>query len=416
MIADLIAYIGVLSGGNQMIAGALTLAVSGFIGYALKAYPVKILKAVYSQCTISVTIDDCASYDQRLLYLSLSAFLAKNSVPWLSRSICYEERRTSAEQRTVSVGLGLGRHVVLFEGLPLIAYRTKVDAGTIPYNSIRLVAIARNRKVFERLAQRVLTATKNGTSVMFFNTDIKEWRTASKVYAQGLSALALNPKTEMFFRQQIETFLDGEAMFRQLNIQYKKVFLIHGVPGTGKTSLVRALAAEYKMPIAYLNLNDMTDGSLFMAMQEASGKDECTIVLIEDVDAQGCLQDRANGGKSGGYLTLSGFLNALDGATPLHNVIVVMTTNHVDSLDPAIRRRGRVDVEVELPMPDADTLVKHMCSLYPGLDKEISHWPALLPCQITDIKTYAGPDTRKAAEALRWYANNPGAKALEPDV
>jgi mitochondrial chaperone BCS1 len=73
---------------------------------------------------------------------------------------------------------------------------------------------------------------------------------------------------------------------------------------------------------------------------------ERSVLLMEDIDCAFTMRKRASG-KEGG-LTFSGLLNAIDGAASTEGRIIVMTTNHIDRLDPALIRPGRADVKLAL--------------------------------------------------------------------
>jgi mitochondrial chaperone BCS1 len=140
----------------------------------------------------------------------------------------------------------------------------------------------------------------------------------------------------------------------------------------GKTSLVKALAGSLGLSIYALTLSSaaITDDSLRELL--ASARDR-GILLLEDIDAafgarnfQGALLGTAasgaqraasgtsvatpGGGSTGNALTFSGLLNALDGVAAQEGKLLFMTTNHVDALDPALIRPGRVDVRCEFSL------------------------------------------------------------------
>jgi len=177
-------------------------------------------------------------------------------------------------------------------------------------------------------------------------------------------------------------FLDSELWYTERGIPYRRGYLLHGIPGGGKSSLIMAVASELMLPIYMLQLSSeqMSDETLNSLLQYGM-HDPPTILLLEDVDMlhSAVLNRRSNdakeraeeeeeeesddaaktgkNGKSakprsprkgrGGRLTLSGLLNALDGPTATTGRLLFMTTNARDRLDPALRRSGRIDYELE---------------------------------------------------------------------
>mmetsp|Transcript_100001 Transcript_100001/g.260749 ORF Transcript_100001/g.260749 Transcript_100001/m.260749 type:complete len:667 (-) Transcript_100001:67-2067(-) len=173
-------------------------------------------------------------------------------------------------------------------------------------------------------------------------------------------------------------FLNSELWYTERGIPYRRGYLLHGIPGGGKSSLVMAVASELRLPIYMLQLSSeqMNDETLNTLLQYGM-HDPPTILLLEDVDllhsvtlhrASGTrekdeakedreeldtlLRDASSGREAErksrrGRLSLSGLLNALDGPTATTGRLLFMTTNARDRLDSALLRSGRIDYEVE---------------------------------------------------------------------
>ncbi len=143
--------------------------------------------------------------------------------------------------------------------------------------------------------------------------------------------------------------------YRKLGVPYHRGYLLYGPPGTGKTSLVSGLAAHFGMSIYALNLTEFNDRTLKTAMNDVP---EHSVILFEDIDCMRSSNRRIKQGSSSSAtpedavdrlgVTLSGLLNVLDGFHAPENVIFVMTTNHVEALDPALLRPGRIDYRLLL--------------------------------------------------------------------
>jgi chaperone BCS1 len=107
-----------------------------------------------------------------------------------------------------------------------------------------------------------------------------------------------------------------------------------------------AVAGELKLNICYLNLTaEMDDDELNRLLNATPGR---SIILLEDVDSIFAGRSSVGGKHKKRSVSFSGLLNALDGVRSQEGRILFMTTNHPENLDPALRRPGRTDLDVEL--------------------------------------------------------------------
>jgi mitochondrial chaperone BCS1 len=151
--------------------------------------------------------------------------------------------------------------------------------------------------------------------------------------------LSLDPSVETELFADLDRFLTSRNLYVQRGIPWRRGYLFYGVPGTGKTSLVQAIASHYNRQLVCLTLTDMDDSALLRAWSEISGN---CVVALEDVDS--VFEGRTALGK----LSFSALLNTLDGAGAVEGSIVILTTNHPERLDPALIRPGRCDRQFEL--------------------------------------------------------------------
>jgi mitochondrial chaperone BCS1 len=137
------------------------------------------------------------------------------------------------------------------------------------------------------------------------------------------------------------------------------------LPLTSKQSFITALAGELQYNICLLSISEhgMTDDRLNHALSIVP---EQSIILLEDIDrAFVSLPDEHPAGKGfSSRVTFSGLLNALDGVAATERRIVFMTTNHIDHLDPALIRPGRVDVQVYVGDADRSQVLQMFARFY----------------------------------------------------
>lgn len=132
-------------------------------------------------------------------------------------------------------------------------------------------------------------------------------------------------------------------------VPYRRGYLFHGPPGTGKSSFISALAGHFGYSICMLSLSERTldDDRLAHLLNSAPPN---ALLLLEDVDAAFVSRDLFENAQHRAFegmtrVTFSGLLNAIDGVASAEERVLFMTTNHVHRLDPALIRPGRVDVQ-----------------------------------------------------------------------
>lgn len=147
----------------------------------------------------------------------------------------------------------------------------------------------------------------------------------------------------------LEEFLGAEDVYMRTSQPWHRGYLYHGMAGTGKTSVARALANHFDMPLHYLPLGDLEkDADLMGLVGSIKPK---SILLIEDVDAFHAATQRKVTKKQ---TSVAAMLNALDGIWTPHGLVTIMTTNYKEKLDDALIRPGRIDVDEEFTALSAE--------------------------------------------------------------
>ncbi len=158
-------------------------------------------------------------------------------------------------------------------------------------------------------------------------------------------------------REMVELPLRHPEIFQRLGIDPPKGVLLHGPPGTGKTLLARAVANESEANFYAVNGPEIM--SKFYGESEArmrkifedAEKNAPSIVFIDEIDAIAPKRSEVTGEVE--RRVVAQLLASMDGLKGRGNVIVIGATNRPDALDPALRRPGRFDREIEIGIPDA---------------------------------------------------------------
>jgi len=176
-----------------------------------------------------------------------------------------------------------------------------------------------------------------------------EWHTHKQLEKFNMNNICLKEGVLDKIIHDIEDFSQRESFYTDKGIPYHRGYLLYGPPGTGKTTLATALASYMGKPLYCLNLGGIDGDRLLLRLVREV--EPGAIILMEDVDC--IFRDREDDNQGDGVIaksriTLSTFLNCLDGVNSSDKSIVIMTTNHIESLDSALIRPGRVDMKIEL--------------------------------------------------------------------
>lgn len=161
---------------------------------------------------------------------------------------------------------------------------------------------------------------------------------------------------------RVRDFLDSRNDYQRVGVPWRFGVLLYGEPGVGKTSLAHVLASSLGLRLAVVPLADLRSDEELADTFE--GVLDRSIVLLEDVD---CAFNQRESESAEG-VTFSGLLNCIDGMQAPHNGrILIMSTNHIDRLDPALIRPGRVDLRVRMPMLTRQAAADYVDRLFPHM-------------------------------------------------
>ncbi|KAK0590621.1 hypothetical protein LWI29_029522 [Acer saccharum] len=201
-------------------------------------------------------------------------------------------------------------------------------------------------------------ALKNRQRKMYSNNpciDGNNWRRWSFVYFDHpatFDTLAMESKKKEEIMNDLKKFSEAKEYYAKIGKAWKRGYLLYGPPGTGKSTMIAAMANFLNYDVYDLELTIVKNNrELRSLLITTSSK---SLIVIEDVDCSlnltGQRQSKSDSESKSSEVTLSGLLNFIDGLCSASGAerIVVFTTNHVDKLDPALIRRGRMDKHIEM--------------------------------------------------------------------
>jgi len=244
----------------------------------------------------------------------------------------------------------------------------------LPYEQIHFTALTRSPTFFQGIleeAKEDALQAQQGKTVLYTSRG-HEWRPLglprrkreihSVVLAKGIAERIANDAND---------FLSNSKWYMDRGVPYRRGYLLYGPPGSGKTSFIQALAGRMDFNICVLNLSErgLTDDRLSHLLTVVPPR---SIILLEDIDAAfgkrvvNPAEEKNQYEGSPVMITFSGLLNALDGVASSEERVVFMTTNHVDRLDPALIRPGRVDFRQYVGWATKDQILDMFLRFYKG--------------------------------------------------
>ncbi|KAJ7752343.1 P-loop containing nucleoside triphosphate hydrolase protein [Mycena metata] len=297
---------------------------------------------------------------------------------------------------------------------------------------LSISVVARSNTILKQLvlqAKREYEAEAVHRIQIFFADPHGSWRWADARHKRPMGSIVLDPGVKEMLLGDARDFLASEKWYADRGIPFRRGYLLHGVPGSGKSSLIHAIAGELMLDIYVVSLSSAwISDSVLMGLMGRVPKG--AILLLEDLDAAFTRsvsrseegngpavegpepapkrrsrekRDRDRDGMSDlNTLSLSGLLNALDGVAAAEGRILFATTNHLEKLDPALSRPGRMDVWVEFKNASKWQAEALFRNFFPSTDEDD------LP--IDDAELDSLPDTpggsmRSASTSSLWSAS-----------
>jgi len=229
-----------------------------------------------------------------------------------------------------------------------------------------------------------------------------QWEKIAEQSERMADTIVLKDHDKDYLIEELEHFLHNKEWYINHGFLYSIGILLHGSPGTGKTSLIRYISSVSKRNTHYLRLSQIHTEQEFNILLKNINLSE-TVLVMEDIDCAGTMvHNRENVYKhlqeiekseadmnarqpikiiidnskesnrdllrANEKVTLDVLLNILDGTLTTPGQIIVMTTNHKEILDNALIRPGRIDINLELVKCNHD-MITRLCQTFYKKDK-----------------------------------------------
>lgn len=188
-------------------------------------------------------------------------------------------------------------------------------------------------------------------------------------------------------------WLQRKNWYENKGIPWRRGWLLHGKPGCGKSFFIKCIAIDLDLPIFSFDLSSMSNEELYKFWNQAAVDTPCIIVL-EDFD--NCFHGRKNQARENGGITFDALLNCISGIQCFDGIFLIITTNDMSKIDPAIgavgemsSRPGRIDRVIEMAEMNTDCKLKFAQYIFDGnrslMDEAMKRSDGMTAAQFTEL-------------------------------
>lgn len=273
-----------------------------------------------------------------------------------------------------------GHYIFRYKKRWLFIYfeRETKNSGS-PLFTLRISYFGRSKQFFDSIMNEAEDRYKKfyrEQVILVMNDSWGSWMShgSKTLLSKPIESVVLPDGKMQAIIDDIRTFQNSEQKYVELGIPYHRTYLFHGIPGTGKTSTIYALANHFNMALFYLNLQTTSDEYINVLFTNVNPN---SILVIEDIGNIYNKEDFVQKRNSERAVppSYNVFINCLDGFLSKHGALTILTTNHYDRLGNSLLRPGRIDKQIRFDACDRYQLytICYRYYLYMKLSKDESH-------------------------------------------
>ncbi|MDH5410030.1 MAG: AAA family ATPase [Alphaproteobacteria bacterium] len=384
---------------NEMFIGVITASSIGTALYLARALPETLWGMALRYGSVSLEVDNTdPGFDWIKNWLARHPYVRRSRKLRLSGRQYRIDADQSGESEAWDLVPGEGRHVFLHKGRPVMLnywIDEENSKGRFLRQHFHLRTVGRSQEFLRALVTEAAILCTEEVCVQVHNWRDGYWELSCRKRPRPMDSVILPCEQAARLIADADWFFKAGDWYAERGIPYRRGFLFSGPPGTGKSSVVLALASHLGKPVYALNLASVSQDSVLMEAFAQVPQD--AILLVEDIDAIRIAKKRTGkdakkeGAQGLGMATLSGLLNAIDGVAAPEGRLLVMTSNHPEHLDPALIRPGRIDLHEWFDLMGMDEIRRMYLRFHPGREADAVHFarsigrpisPAELQCKL----------------------------------